>query len=272
MLVYVNDYVKGENVIVDTDVCKMVEERDDAVVYATPDGEELWVSKRSNEAWFSYMGEAKSVGGGFVKYPPCESALDGYEPPENAIEIYTGEDEEEKREIRIYRDSDNKFHIYYFFDDGYYEEYSENATYEEVRDLLLSIWEKYGDESALKVLSEYREIFNIQVIDEEFLDRGKYVFLVFSTDVWESYDSKNFEGVASTIRRARRIVEDVAYRNRNVDGKAIIEAASLNDTDTMKCEVYSFADGLEYSDDMVLKEVFGEERNKKHRPSRCRTL
>ncbi len=70
MLVYVNDYINGENVLIDTDVCSMVEEREDAIIYATPDGEELWVSKRANKAWYSYMGEAKSMSDGFVKYPP----------------------------------------------------------------------------------------------------------------------------------------------------------------------------------------------------------
>ena len=133
------------------------------------------------------------------------------------------------------------------------------------------MWEKYGDEDALKALSEYREIFNVQVIDEEFVSEGKYVFLVFSTDAWESDSSKDFEGIASTIRRARRIAEDIALRDRSADGKAIIEAASMNGTDTMKCEVYS-ANGLEYSDDRALKEALGEERNKKHSPSRHRTI
>ena len=66
------------------------------------------------------------------------------------------------------------------------------------------------------------------------------VFLVFSTDAWQSRDSYELEGVSSSLEIAQEVVKKI-FNKYGRDVKAVIKKTEVDSNDFEDIEVYEFS-------------------------------
>jgi len=71
------------------------------------------------------------------------------------------------------------------------------------------------------------------------------IYLVFSTDQWQTKDSYELEGVCSTLNRARDVVQKI-FDEYPTDTKSVIKTTKINTNIFTDLEVYDCESGLEW--------------------------
>ena len=74
------------------------------------------------------------------------------------------------------------------------------------------------------------------------------VFLIFSTDAWQSRESYELEGVSSSLEIAQDVVKKI-FDKYGCGVKAVIQKTEVDSNDFKYIEVYEFKSGLEWKND-----------------------